>query len=413
MVTVNADPEIIAQPTNKDACVGDGILLGVEASGGSGSYSYQWMESDTENGTFANISGATSSTFSPASDTDYTKYYKVVVKNSDNDCSVTSDVARVTVSPLPVANKATLYVCDMSDEVIGYEPFYLTDAIDEITGGQAGVTVSFHISYDDAYAGINPLSSPFTNQEPWWSMVFARVDNDATGCFSIATVDLYVHKLPDAFDAELYMCDPENDGYETFNLADAAPLVIDGQESVSATFFETLKDAQDSINPLGDTYTNTSATPQVIYARATITSTGCYRVSQLTLNLYPQIEITAQPQDVEVCTGGTATLSVAADGGSGNYSYQWMESDSENGTYINIDGATNSSYSAPTSTAGLKFYKVEVSDNTEGCSNITSDFALVTIKSGIQITSQPQDVEVCINGTATLSVTVDGGSGNY
>ncbi|OQP63461.1 hypothetical protein A3860_24265 [Niastella vici] len=65
------------------------------ASGGNGSYTYQWQIS-TDNNSFSNIGGATSTTYSPGNLT-ATRYYRVVVNS--NGATANSPVSTVNVYP--------------------------------------------------------------------------------------------------------------------------------------------------------------------------------------------------------------------------------------------------------------------------------------------------------------------------
>lgn len=60
VVTVVSDPSITAQPASATICSGGTQTLSVTATGGTPSLTYQW-QSSTDNSTFTNISGATSS----------------------------------------------------------------------------------------------------------------------------------------------------------------------------------------------------------------------------------------------------------------------------------------------------------------------------------------------------------------
>jgi hypothetical protein len=106
--------------------------------------------------------------------------------------------------------------------------------------------------------------------------------------------------------------------------------------------------------------------------------------------------IGAQPESATITSGGTATLSVKANGSA--LSYQWLAGDAE------IEGATGASHT--TGTAGS--YRVVVR-NPSG--SVTSAPATVTVTETVvapTITSQPASATVDEGGSATLRVGASG-----
>ena len=380
-VTVLPEPRIFVQPQDVEACLGDVAFMEVAADGGSESFVWQWYESGTPDGVFTEVTGATSYKYILPTGSVTEKYYKVVVKNSDNDCSVESEVAKLTVYPLPEVTHAALEECDASADRSGFAGFTLTDANPTVLGNQpaSGFSVSYYLSFEDAASVSNALSSPFTNLYPWWSVIYSRVENNTTGCYSIGTVDLAVNRLPISNPASLFVCDMDGNGYSAFDLNNATSTVKGLADDVTVSYYETAVNAENSQNPLMSPYTNTATVPQVIYARVENNLTGCYSVSCVTLDFYLTPEITTQPENRDVCVGTSTILSVAATGGSGDYQYQWYISDSENGTFEEINGAADSTYTPATNITGIKYYKVSVFDQGYGCSPVFSDVARVRV----------------------------------
>jgi hypothetical protein len=95
LLTINTSPSITGQPADQNLCSGGTISLSVTASG-----TYQWKKGTNT------ISGATSSSFSipGATSTDAGTYTCVVTGIGANTCSSTSNIATVTVSPVPTIN---------------------------------------------------------------------------------------------------------------------------------------------------------------------------------------------------------------------------------------------------------------------------------------------------------------------
>ena len=77
-------------------------------------------------------------------------------------------------------------------------------------------------------------------------------------------------------------------------------------------------------------------------------------------------QFTADLTSAEYSIGSPAILSVTASAAdNGSLSYQWYVSDTPDGDGTPIDGATEASYTAPTDTAGVKYYYVIVTNTSE------------------------------------------------
>jgi zinc transporter ZupT len=113
--------------------------------------------------------------------------------------------------------------------------------------------------------------------------------------------------------------------------------------------------------------------------------------------------------NAEVCIGGAVELTAAVSGGSSIFTYQWQDSLS-GGSWAAIGGATDMTYSAPTVVAGLTWYRVVITDTNSGCSDPVSADLLVTVVEDATVDVSVNNAEVCIDGDATLTANVSGGS---
>ena len=126
------------------------------------------------------------------------------------------------------------------------------------------------------------------------------------------------------------------------------------------------------------------------------------------------LAVTTQPTNVIECIGGTATMTVAVSGGSGTISYQWQSSLDGNNPWGNATGtgSTTSTYTPPSTVAGTTYYRVLINAASSGCGQAMSEVAYAVIHPDLLITVQPSPIAECIGGTATMSVTVTGGTGS-
>src|SRR5690606_8349027 len=109
----------------------------------------------------------------------------------------------LTVSQGPPTFATTpLVLCDPNSD--GYTTFDLTPAGIQAAGGgiPAGVSVSYHETLTDAQTGGEPItpSNAYPNIDPYLQTVFIRVVYDATGCYSVQTVELIINDTPIAND---------------------------------------------------------------------------------------------------------------------------------------------------------------------------------------------------------------------
>ncbi|WP_284653332.1 T9SS type B sorting domain-containing protein [Flavobacterium terrisoli] len=122
-------------------------------------------------------------------------------------------------------------------------------------------------------------------------------------CATTNTLTIIVYSLPQINAiAPLYYCDPNNDGFGTFDLTQVIPTVTGGVP-YPVSFHETVTDAE--INgttiPTPSAYDNIHVDAQTIYIRVESTeSSGCYEILTLELIVNPTPEA-IEPQDYHIC----------------------------------------------------------------------------------------------------------------
>jgi len=228
----------------------------------------------------------------------------ILIEDIANGCtSQTTLLLWVYLPPVLIA-PTPIELCDLT-EIDGpddeKENFDLDSKIDEITGGDLTIDITFYETQADADAGTNPLSSPYVNtNNP--QTVFIRAEDINTLCVESlgVTLDLVVNPLPSPVTpTPLEVCDENNDGFAAFTLIDKDIEIIGGEPGVVISYHENLLDAEAGINALLSPYNNIVTYSQIIYARAEYplppvgTGTGCYRVVELELktNATPIIPI--------------------------------------------------------------------------------------------------------------------------
>ncbi len=156
------------------------------------------------------------------------------------------------------------------------------------------------------------------------------------------------------------------------------------------------------------------------FASLVIADAGSYRMvlngpcsattisNQASLSVQQNVQVSAHPQPVTICAGGTISFTVSTIGTV--VGYQWEQDRTGSGTWTTITGATNATYTkVGASTLDSGSYRVKVTGN---CSSVpvVSNVAKATVQSIFNIVGQPTwpAIPYNVGQTVTLTVTVTG-----
>ena len=236
----------------------------------------------------------------------------VFVRLEDNTtgCYATTTLDLV-VEQAPVANTPEpLRYCDPDND--GFGMFMLSDAEDEITGGSAGLTVSYHETLANAnnnVDAIDPLlvyNNIVVNQQT----LYVRVESAtiATDCATVVELVLIVEPSPQIVaPTALEECDDASaDGFAVFDLTAKDAEILNGQDPTQyiLSYYQTELDANTASNAIANpnAYTNTQQDTQVIWIRVEDSNTveGCYKVTTLELIVNP-LPVLVQPSPLVLC----------------------------------------------------------------------------------------------------------------
>ena len=203
--------------------------------------------------------------------------YVRVTNNAYNTC-VAETSFNVDVMPLPVISSTVeLVQCDDDDQsTLGFSPFNLTEAENEISSNAANENFIYFTSNTAAVIGditspdyiSNPIA--YINDTVSTDTVWARVETQF-GCERIAEVQLRVSTtaIPASFMRTFYQCDDfldedgndnanndDRDGIATFNFssvtAEILALIPPGQNPLPPRYFRNEADALAEINEIDD-----------------------------------------------------------------------------------------------------------------------------------------------------------------
>ncbi len=189
----------------------------------------------------------------------------------------------------------TYSFCDYDGN--GEETVNLDNYIDEISGGDANIGVTFHSTSQGAYNytdTVEPIQT-FTLDEAL--TVYARLENFTTGEVEVVIISFNLIPEPEMQDTTISFCDNNGDGVEIFDLTVADVNANDEQELVLSYY--TSQEAADEGNPenaIEDPTYYSAADGTVIYVRGD--AGDCYGTSTITLEVVESIVLNAVEDSV-------------------------------------------------------------------------------------------------------------------
>jgi gliding motility-associated-like protein len=423
-VVVFADPTISSQPiVTQTLCQSaTPVNLDVTATGGNGTFSYQWYSNSTNSNTGGTlISAATSNSYTPPTNAVGTKYYYCVVsQNSTSGCSVTSATAAIIVISSPtITQPASSTVCQ------GGSPTILSITVSGATGTP---TYQWYSNTSNLNTGGTLLP---TETNATYTPSAATVGTNyyyciitlpSGGCSSITSNTAIVTINAGA----TINTQPTLTQSLCVGVTIATPLTVSytgGSGGVSYQWYSNTSNFN-SGGTLIPSATNANYTPAVYatsgtnyyYVTLSFSGNGCGPITSTPAEIVVVSDPTVSSQPLvsqTLCQGALPTnLTLTATGGIGTYSYQWFSSVSNSNIGgILIAGETNASYTPSTTSVGTRYYYCVISQTGIGC-NATSATSEVIVNLAPTISTQPQSSTVCLGITPTvLSVTYSNGVG--
>ncbi|WP_152973253.1 choice-of-anchor L domain-containing protein, partial [Lacinutrix mariniflava] len=183
--------------------------------------------------------------------------------------------------------------------------FNLTSNDAVISNGQDNTAVTYYTTLSNAetasFAILNPTSyANVSNPE----IIYIRLEDSLTGCYDTTSFEIRVNSSgiinPSPF---LTYCDPDSDGFGEFNLNEADIQIAAGDPGFLISYYETLADAENTVNELDSNYNNIVVNNQPIYTRVVNLNNDCINIIILDLivNPTPQITTAAVLTPLEVC----------------------------------------------------------------------------------------------------------------
>ncbi|HLO81057.1 MAG TPA: gliding motility-associated C-terminal domain-containing protein [Chitinophagaceae bacterium] len=378
---VNMGPALLGGTVtaNQSICTGTApaaFASTKSATGGAGIYNYQW-QSSTDNVTFTDIAGATTTTYAPGVLT-ATTYYRRQVKDFIN--TAYSNVLTVTVNELPVIGITPGSVTIYPGEVVALTAF-------------GGSTYTWSPA-----TGLSATTGTTVNASPAVATEYTVTGVSAAGCSKSETVLVNVGPALAAgtIAASQAICS---------GTAPAALTSATDATGGSATYTYQWQSSSDNVS-----YADISGANTTVYAPGTLTATTYYRrkVSDAVGSAYSDtVTITVNPLPVMAVSPASANifpLGNVALTASGADTYSWAPATGLSAT----TGATVTAAPAATTT-----YTV-TGTTTAGC--VDSVTVTVTVGAALDAGTISANQTICNNITpAALSsaTAATGGSGTY
>ncbi|MBK8877093.1 MAG: HYR domain-containing protein [Haliscomenobacter sp.] len=396
-------PGVTVTVADNDICSYQTVTATATLSGAATGGTWTRVGSGTA-GSF-NTNTSLTTTYTPSS-ADVTAG-QVVLRFTTNDPTgtCTPAVADITViiRPRPIVAASTLTVCANASG--GNTGTFNLAMANELVDPLDINSVTYHSTQANANNGSSPLTSPYSATHN--TVVYARVFNPITGCYTTTTLTLLVNAVPAASNTSLSVCeqDTPNQGLGVFNLTQANNNVNSGT-GITITYHATLAQAQAGTSALPGVFTSASTT---IYARVLNNSSGCFNTSTITLTvlLRPvayagQLERCPNVFDGNLATFTLSNANVQVTGGVSGLTVTYYQSLTEAEQGIN---ALPNVYTAQTRDVWVRV------SNAAGCFDV--DQVQLVVLENPEILATATDVS-CFGGTnGSAMVEVLGGALPY
>ncbi|RZK62617.1 MAG: PKD domain-containing protein, partial [Hymenobacter sp.] len=410
-VAITVVPAVVAGTIAADQTVCAGstaapLTSSAPATGGSGTFAYQW-ESSTDNNIWTAIAGATSESYSPGALT-ATTYFRRQVTSAP--CAAISNSVVITVVPALVAGSIA------ADQTLcaGGTAAPLTSA-SEAGGGSGTITYQWESSTDNTnWTAIGGATNPtYAPGALTATTYYRRRASSGTACAPAISNTVTITVAPALTAGTIGTSQSLCPG------ATPAPLTSTaGAGGGTGTYAYQWESSTDNATwtPIAGA-TNPTYAPGALttttYFRRRVTAGTCDPVFSpaVTLTVLPALSAGTIAANQTVCAGSPVaplTSSGAATGGTGTYAYQW-ESSTDNINWTTIAGANSADY-APGALTATTYFRRQVRSG--DCTASPSNVVTINVVPALTAGSIAADQTLCAGGTpAPLTSTSEAGGG--
>lgn len=338
--------------TEISICDGESYVLGAEYET---SATYQWFENGEE------IEGETTPfleiNLPENEEAPYSTAYTLDIFPETGECKL-SGIANVIFGENPIINDTSLVQC-VTDFETETANFNLTNARADLIEATNLSVQDFEFQFFETLEDLENENS-IENETNYQNLnnpqsIIAEVTNSETRCKNTATIQLVVDDIEGTEEVDLFACDDNLDGFQSFNLE-----LTSNETSFTPTYFyrsinDALQDENRISNP--ESFNNTEAYQQTIYFR-TEQDFGCGILGVLNLR-FNDLPFQFEDQEVFYCLEDSPeTISISPsvpENRINNYQYFWPFNNEE-------------TFSTEVNEAGT--YEVLVTEIATGCSSV-------------------------------------------
>ncbi|MGH1438324.1 MAG: T9SS type B sorting domain-containing protein, partial [Lewinella sp.] len=235
----------------------------------------------------------------------YTQTIYVRVENVLTGCFNVVPLNLIVHDAPEIAAMDATILAECDTDTDGIAQFDLTQSEVDILNGEDPLThdVSYYNSQANAILGtgtgeINNVNA-YSNIPPSPQVIWVRVEDLATGCFTVTNLTLVVNELPTLVQLPtLELCDAVSlgDGIEVFDLTSLAEDLLNSAPGISLDYYANAADLA-SDTPIADPsmYSNVEIGVQTIFVRATNDTTGCQNTITFDIRVNPLPSPTLDP----------------------------------------------------------------------------------------------------------------------
>jgi gliding motility-associated-like protein len=238
-----------------------------------------------------NVAIVTPNTFTNALPYQQQTIIAEVSNKANGECkSTTTFNIDVFDTPKPNPTIPNLISCDNTSVGTDTDGLVIFDLTQRATSALNGQSASqFQLSYYKDVTLTQPILSPtaYQNTNPTETIYIKMVNKDNLVCLVVTSFTIQILALPSITNVVyLKQCDDDIDGFSVFNLEESITKITANTTTETITFFKTLLEAQNNVNPISNAtaYTNQTVSNDIVYARV-INGNGCFKIAQLNLNV--------------------------------------------------------------------------------------------------------------------------------
>ena len=352
------------------------------ASGGSGTYSYQWYNSSGA------ISGATASTYAPGNLTSSDSYY----------CNVTGG----TCGTVNTATVAISVDGNLTASISGgTSPICYNSSPGTFTATGSGGTGSYTYLWYNNSGSISGATASTFNPAGLLSSNSYHCSVTSGSCGTVATSVSAV-----TVDANLTAIISGGASPICYNTSPGS-YTATSSGGTGSYAYQWYNGGGSISGATGSTYTPGNITnSDSYYCLVTSGSCGTVPTSTTNVDVYSNFTTTISGGTSPICyNSNPGTFTATATGGAGGYTYQWYNSLSS------IGGATGSTY-APGNLISSDSYYCAVND--ASCGTLTTPATAITVYGNFAVTNTGGISPICYNtAPATFTATANGAAGGY